>query len=123
MPRSHIFFEEREVACILQAVITYGPHHCPPNDLKEERLRCPQLEAIIARHGGVGSVNHRWNDVRALLEEGRGHKRGVTSQVIKVLFDNRIYWEDQPGYVSFGEFLDRASSAINHRKVDLQRGS
>jgi hypothetical protein len=113
MTRSHILFTDHEIASILQAVVTYGPCYCPPNDLKEERLRCPQLEGVIARHGGVASVNHRWNDIRTLLEEGRGHKRGITTQVIKVLLDNRIYWEEQPGYVSFGEFLDRAASAVN----------
>jgi|SRR6185437_6432546 hypothetical protein len=113
MTRSHILFTDYEIASILQAVITYGPHYCPPNDLKEERIRCPQLEAVITRHGGIASVNHRWNDIRALLEEGRGDKKGITAQVIKVLFDNRIYWEDQPGYVSFGEFLYRAASAVN----------
>jgi len=116
MPRSHIMFTDHEVAGILQAVITYGPHYTPPNELTEERIRCPQLEPIIARHGGVATVNHRWNDIRALLEEGRGLKRGVTVQVIKVLLDNRIYWENQPGYVSFGEFLYRSSLAVNASK-------
>jgi hypothetical protein len=106
-------FTDHEVAGILQAVITYGPHYSPHNDLEGERVRCPQLEDIIFRHGGVATVSHRWNDIRALLEEGRrNNKKGITPQVIKVLFDNRIYWENQPGYVSFGEFLDRSAAAV-----------